>query len=287
MLSKGPVQPAAQLTQGCCSPGTAARWPGICDAQWHPSDLEGSWGWCYTAETRGQVCAAPTSRSPWADGSGRAALAHTAAPEPQISSTSLQAGLGGSCEGSDSWADSSSRWTEHLHPGLAAEPLWGEARAASGGHGYPRMFQQVLQDPNPSAPEPPKPLTTCEVTQGSRGRGEKSPAAAENKGGRPRWGKGALPTHSCHFRYCWGEPLQMDESNFCLSPFWIHAFPKASSICHLYLRFFTSFLSTNGAQWHLWGRNSAFWNRRLFLRVRKALYEFVLTEETWSSREWK
>lgn len=83
-------------------------------------------------------------------------------------------GWGGSCEGSDSWADSSSRWTEHLHPGLAAEPLWGEARAASGGHGHPRIFQQVLQDPNPSAPEPPKPWQ-------QRGRWLKGAEAEERK----------------------------------------------------------------------------------------------------------
>lgn len=285
MVSKGPVQPAAQLTQGCCSPRTAAQWPGICDVQWHPSDLEGSWGWCYTAETRGQVCAAPTSRSPWR---GRAALAHAAAPEPQISSTSLQAGLGGLL-----WRVWLLSWLL-FQMDRASAPRAGSRASVRRGEGCLRWawISQVIPagsaGSQPLSPWAPKtPDNNVGGDSGSRGRGEKSPAAAENKGERPKWGKRALPTHSCHFRYCWGEPLQMDESNFCLYPFWIHAFPKASSICHLYLRFFTSFLSTNGAQWHLWGRNSAFWNRRLFLRVRKALYEFVLTEETWSSREWK
>lgn len=105
-------------------------------------------------------------------------------------------------------AGSSSRWTGHLCPGVA-ESLWGEVRVASGGDGYSRQFQQVLQYPSPSAPELLKHLTTWEVPRGSRGRGEKSLGGAgerqelgtkeENQGGE----KGALPTHPCHFRYCW------------------------------------------------------------------------------------
>lgn len=59
--------------------------------------------------------------------------------------------------------------------------------------------------------------------------------------------------HPCHFRYH-QESLQIDDENFCLYAFSIHAFSKANGICRFYLTFSNTFLSTK-------------WNKQETLRV--------------------
>lgn len=65
-----------------------------------------------------------------------------------------------------------------------------------GRRGLPQVEMDVSGDSSRfcsiPVPEPLKPLTTWEVPQGNRGKGEKNPAGAGNKGQMPRWGKGGI-----------------------------------------------------------------------------------------------